>query len=124
MEDVSTGELAQIIFIAMNTRDLSALERHLSATAIFDFPGAGRIEGSRRILIFLKALFRKYPRLRFTVDDILVAGQRACIVWTNEGESARGTVYKNSGVTLVRLSCGKIDFISDYFKDTSFVEQI
>lgn len=123
MEEASARDLAQSIFTALNTRKLSAFERQLSETAVFDFPGAGRIEGPGRILVFFKVLFRKYPRLKFTVDDILVAGQRACVVWTNEGESARGTLYKNSGITLVRLSGGKIDFISDYFKDTSFAEK-
>lgn len=31
--------------------------------------------------------------------------------------------FSNSGVTLFHFTRGKISFISDYFKDTSFVEQ-
>jgi ketosteroid isomerase-like protein len=108
------------IFAAMNSRDLSGLSRHLAEDAVFDFPGAGRICGQKKILTFLKALFRKYPRLKFTVEDILLEGDRACAVWSNEGEDSHGTAYRNRGMTLVHVAKGKIVFISDYFKDTSF----
>lgn len=104
----------------MNSRDLAALQDWLDEEAAFDFPGAGRITGRRRILTFLKALFRKYPRLDFTVQDTLIDPPRACVVWTNTGRHARGTSYRNSGVTIVYTRDGRITLISDYFKDTSF----
>ena len=108
------------IFAAMNSRDLSGLEPHLADDAVFDFPGAGSITGKKKILLFLKVLFRKYPRLKFTVEDILLEGDRACAVWSNQGEDTSGSPYQNRGITLVRVAKGKIVFISDYFKDTSF----
>jgi ketosteroid isomerase-like protein len=108
------------IFAAMNSRDLTGLEQHLAEDAVFDFPGAGSITGKKKILVFLKVLFRKYPRLKFTVEDILLEGDRACAVWSNEGEDTSGTPYNNRGITLVHVAHGKIVFISDYFKDTSF----
>jgi len=118
----SNRELAKVIFSTMNKRDLSYLEKHLSEDAAFDFPGPGIIDGKKRILLFLKILFRKYPRLEFSLEDIIVEGDQACAIWTNEGEDKKGTPYKNRGITLIRFSGGKIVFISDYFKDTSFVE--
>ncbi|MCX5903894.1 MAG: nuclear transport factor 2 family protein [Proteobacteria bacterium] len=108
------------IFTAMNSRDLSGLARYLADDAVFDFPGAGCITGKKKILLFLKVLFRKYPRLRFTVEDMLIEGDRACAVWSNQGEDSHGTPYKNRGVTVVRIAQGKIIFISDYFKGTSW----
>lgn len=119
---LSNRALAQVIFSAMNTRDLSELDQCLSENATFDFPGAGLIKGRNRILAFLKVLFRKYPQLFFTVEDVMVDGDRANVLWTNKGENMRGDPYKNRGVTFVKLTEGKIVFISDYFKDTSFVE--
>lgn len=110
----------QQIFEAMNARNLSLVEPYLAEHAVFDFPGAGCIAGRKRILLFLKALFRKYPRLTFTVEDIFSEGERACAVWSNEGEDSKGSPYKNHGITLVRIQEGHIIFISDYFKDTSF----
>lgn len=109
------------IFTALNCRDLSALAPFLAEDAVFDFPGAGCISGKNRILLFFKILFRKYPRLTFSVTDIIIEGERACAVWTNEGENAHGRAYRNRGITLVRIANGQIIFISDYFKDTSFV---
>jgi ketosteroid isomerase-like protein len=113
---------AEQIFAAMNSRDVSELTPYIAEEAIFDFPGAGCITGKKRILLFFKILFRKYPRLFFHIDDIIVEGERACAVWSNAGEDAHGTAYRNRGITLVRTVDGQIIFISDYFKDTSFVE--
>jgi len=120
--EISNRELAKAIFTAMNSRDVSHLEQYLGEEAVFDFPGPGLIEGPRRILVFLKVLFRKYPRLEFSIEDILVDGNQACAVWTNEGEDKKGNPYQNRGITLMRFAEGKIVFISDYFKDTSFLE--
>ena len=94
---------------------------HLAEDAVLDFPGAGRIEGRRRIVAFVRVLFRKFPRLEFTIHDVIVEKERSCVVWTNRGERANGNAYSNSGITLAETSDGKIVFISDYFKDTSFV---
>ena len=114
-------DLAHILFTAMNSRDLSELEKYLAEGAVFDFPGAGTIQGKKKILVFLKILFRKYPRLTFTVEDVIVEGDRACAVWSNKGESKDGKPYENRGVTILRVYNGQIVSLSDYFKDTSFV---
>jgi ketosteroid isomerase-like protein len=118
---LSYEEKASVIFKAMNTRDFSELEKIVSGDVVFDFPGAGRIEGYKRVIIFLKALLRRYPQLTFEVSEIITGSQRACVVWTNKGEDIEGNAYKNNGMTLLHFSEGKIKFISDYFKDTSFV---
>jgi ketosteroid isomerase-like protein len=115
-------DVARSIFNAMNTRDFSEFENFVSEDVVFDFPGAGRIEGYKRVLIFLKALLRKYPKLTFTISEIITDNQRACAVWTNEGEDLDGNHYSNSGITLLYFSGEKLTFISDYFKDTSFVK--
>lgn len=118
----SRQAIARSIFNAMNTRDFSEFENFVSEDVVFDFPGAGRIEGYKRILIFLKVLLRKYPKLKFTVSEILNDKQKACAVWTNEGEDIDGNPYSNSGITLLYFKGSKLTFISDYFKDTSFVK--
>jgi len=114
-------DLSNILFTAMNSRDLPDLEKHLSEDAVFDFPGTDIIQGKKKVLLLLKILFRKYPRLTFAVQEIITEGNRACVVWTNEGESKEGEPYQNRGVTLIKVSNGLIVSLSDYFKDTSFV---
>jgi len=113
---------ARTFFDAMNARDFTALELHLSRDVIFDFPGVDLIDGSRRMLLFLKLLFRAYARLVFTVEEVLVDEERACVLWTNEGQTAEGKPYRNRGVTVMHFSDGRIDSLSDYFKDTSFIK--
>jgi len=115
-------DMARSVFTAMNTRNFSELESCITEDIAFDFPGSGRLEGSKRVIIFLKALLRKYPKLTFTVSEVLLDSQRACAVWTNEGKNTEGIPYANSGITLIHFANNKICFISDYFKDTSFVQ--
>ncbi len=116
----SNQELALIIFRAMNERKFDEFESYLDENLVLDFPGPGRIEGKRRVLIFMKTLLRKYPVLCFNVYEVLVDGDQACALWTNKGENLLGEPYQNSGVSIIHLDNGKITFISDYFKDTSF----
>jgi len=114
--------IAGIIFNALNNRDLTLLEEYLDEQATFDFPGTTLIKGRKKIILFFKILFRKYPRLTFTVKETLVEGEGVCVLWTNNGTNNKGHAYNNSGVTFVRITDGKILFLSDYFKDTSFAE--
>lgn len=119
-EAMSNEHLAGAFMDALNKRNYAEFPQRLIEDAALDFPGPGRIKSRKKIISFLKALFRRFPRLEFTVHDIIAEGDRACIVWTNEGERNDGQPYSNSGITLLHMSDGKIAFISDYFKDTSF----
>lgn len=121
--DRNNSELAQIVFRAMSSRDLSIAEPFMSDDVILDFPGSGRIEGYRRVLIFIKALLRRYPGLTFTIKEVITDKDRACTAWTNKGTHLDGSPYENSGITLFHISGGKITFMSDYFKDTSFINE-
>lgn len=115
-------DISRSVFEAMNTRNFSKLEKYMADDISFDFPGAGTINGKRKVLIFLNALLRKYPKLTFTVFDIIMDKEKVCIVWTNKGVGIKGESYDNSGMTLLHFSDGKLTFISDYFKDTSFTQ--
>ncbi len=115
--------LISLLFDAMNSHDFGVFETVITEDIPFDFPGTARAEGARRTLLLLKSLLRKYPNLRFTVSEVITEGDRACAVWTNEGNDSQGDPYRNSGVTLFHFTKGKISLISDYFKDTSVVEK-
>ena len=116
------NDLTGTLFHAMNSRDFELFEQIITDEVVFDFPGIGRVEGRRKTLLVLKSILRRYPKLHFTVSQILSDGECACAVWTNEGEANDGVPYSNSGITLVYFTDGKISFISDYFKDTSFTQ--
>jgi len=116
----SSKSFSQGVFDALNKRDFTEMQKNISENLVFDFPGAGRIEGAKRVIIFLTALLRKYSVLQFNVSEVFAEGERACAIWTNKGESKDGKPYSNSGVTVFQFIDGKISSMSDYFKDTSF----
>lgn len=118
---VNLSELSGAIFTAMNSRNFTEFDEIVADDVCLDFPGAGLLKGKKKVLIFMKALLRKYPVLEFKVSEIITGKKRAVVVWTNQGEHIDGTPYSNSGMTLVCFKGWTISFISDYFKDTSFV---
>jgi len=114
-----------MVFKAMNHRDFTNVEPYIHEDIIFDFPGLDRVEGSKRVLVFLKALLRKYRVLTFTLQEYIEDKDqdKVCVVWSNEGEDNNGKPYANRGVTIIHLKDGRIKLLSDYFKDTSFTKQ-
>ena len=64
-----------------------------------------------------------YPELKFKIENIIVDDAGAAVVWSNKGRFKSGEPYMNQGITLVQIREGKIVLISDYFKDTSFLNR-
>ena len=90
-----------------------------------EYPSQGleKVKGCRRIIVFLKAVLRKYPELKFTIEKIIVEGVGAAVVWANKGKDKSGEPYDNRGSTFLQMRAGKIVLISAYFKDTSFLKR-
>lgn len=109
-------------FEAMNLRETDKMRERVCEDASLDFPGIKPVEGRKRVLIFINSLLRKYKTLNFEIQDVLVDGNRACAVWKNSGKTTDDKDYANNGVTYFRFTDDKIEFISDYFKNTSFTQ--
>jgi ketosteroid isomerase-like protein len=120
---LSNRELAEFVVSSMDKRDFTLYEKHVAEDAALDFPGSATVRGCRKIIVFLKAVLRKYPELQFTIENIIADKGWAAAVWSNKGKFKNGEPYSNQGVTLVKISAGKIVLISDYFKDTSFLKR-
>jgi ketosteroid isomerase-like protein len=116
------AEIADALFRAMNARDPAAFAALLAEGAVFHFPGTAPIEGAARIEKFLKILLFKYPALAFEVRRAIAEGRCAAVEWVNEGASRDGAPYRNAGVTVIELDADdRVVYLSDTFKDTSFV---
>ncbi len=118
----SMPELLQALFAGMSHQNFVAVEALLDEGIQFDFPGTAPLQGTRKVRSFLRVLWRQYPRLEFEVHEMIVEGERACAFWTNQGQTRAGDPYENRGMTLVHACAGRIILLSDYFKDTSFVD--
>jgi ketosteroid isomerase-like protein len=112
-------EAAQLVFDAMNGRELGHLLHCLADNAVFHFPGTKPIEGPDRIERFIKILFHRYPELNFTVGRTIVDETLAAVEWANRGVDRKGELYANAGVTIIELVEGRIAYLSDTFKDTA-----
>jgi uncharacterized protein (TIGR02246 family) len=122
MRNENPAEIAPALLRAMNARDPAAFAALLAEGAVFHFPGTAPIEGAARIEKFVKILFFKYPALAFNVRRVIADERCAAIEWTNEGVSRDGAPYRNAGVTVLELDeGGRVAYLSDTFKDTSFV---
>ena len=123
MPELTPKEACEIIFNAMNTRNLDRLHEVLDPEAVFYFPGTKPLSGPSKIEGFLKILFRGFPRLNFTTGRLIAEANCAVVEWTNEGEDRKGTPYANAVVTVVELRNGRIIYMSDTFMDTSFTSK-
>ena len=119
-EDIDYKKIAVSIFDAMNTNEFSVFKQNAADDISFDFPGTNRIEGVKRVILFFKVLLRKYKKLKFFVNEVIIGDEKVCVVWTNQGIYQDGTNYENRGISLFHFKGDKVIFISDYFKDTSF----
>ena len=120
---LSNRKLAELVVSSMDKREFTLYEKYVAEDAELDFPGSETVKGCRRIIVFLKAVLRKYPELKFTIENIIVDEAGAAVVWSNKGKFKNGEPYNNRGITLVQMRDGEIILISDYFKDTSFLKR-
>jgi ketosteroid isomerase-like protein len=107
-----------VFFEALNTRDLEKMGNLLNSSAEFYFPKTQPLIGKDRILKFFNILFRQYPELSFEIQRIIYQKNQAAVHWTNRGINRRKESYQNEGATILEFKSGKINFISDFFKDT------
>jgi len=114
-------ETATSLFEALNGRDLAALSSLLAEDAVFHFPGLKPLSNRVQIERFFKTLFFKYPTLVFSIGRIIADDRCAAVEWANKGETQAGKPYENAGVTIVELDGERIAYLSDTFKDTSFL---
>ena len=115
-------DITALVFLSMNKKEFDEVADFFADNLILDFPGIGQVQSKRRVIISLKAILRKYKYLKFTLVDFVEEDDKVCVIWSNEGEKNSGEKYENRGITFFRFENGKVNFISDYFKDTSFVE--
>ena len=117
-EPMPATELIHHFFDVFNRRDTKEMGNLLDPNAEFFFPKTQPLAGKDRILKFLNILFRQYPQLSFKIQRVIRQGDQAAVHWTNHGMNRRKEPYQNEGVTIFEFQAGKIQFISDFFKDT------
>ena len=107
-------------FNFVNARDLSELESLLTEDSEFYFPKTKPLLGKDRIIRFFKILFHRFPQLEFQIQRTIIQEAKAAVHWSNRGRNRQKEPYENEGVTIFEIEKGRINFISDFFKNTDF----
>ena len=118
---MSDIQLVHKFFDVFNHRNMEKMSGVLTVNAELHFPKTQPLIGEKRIFKFLNILFRQYPALAFNIQRVILQGEWAAVHWTNQGMNRRKQPYQNEGVTLLELQNDKINFISDFFKDTEIL---
>jgi predicted ester cyclase len=116
-------KLVSNFFESVNNKEFEKLKSFLSAEAILHFPGTKPITGAEKVIQFLRIIYRKFPDLTFEIKDIIIDDDKIAAVWENSGTDTANNLYKNQGVTVFKIYKGKVTYLSDYFKDTSFTNK-
>lgn len=105
----------------LNSLKIENLQKWFNDESRIWIPPAGEVVGARRILALFRAIFRKYEKLEWNVDEIFHLGNGKFFYETmSKGTIADKGIYSNQICTIVSFAeNGKIKFLSDYFKDTS-----
>ncbi len=121
MNFLNLKEFSVYFFQILNERNYVEIENNLSENVGLDFPYKPVIQGRERVMIFLKALHRRYEYLLFDVKHVFNEANDICVIWENYGKTVSGEMYSNRGLTYIRLDAeAKVEFLSDYFKNTVF----
>ena len=115
---------------ALSEGDHEAMVARAAPGVVQVFPGRGALAGTRRSRDDLRAwferLFRLFPRLRFAVDDITVAGgpwrTLVTVRWRNRGEAGDGKPYENAGCEVIEMRWGRVTWVGAYL-DTEAVSE-
>jgi ketosteroid isomerase-like protein len=122
------GKVARA-FEALNRRDVDAFLEDWRADATKVFPGAvsgsGEISGTEAIRDWYARFFAEFPQLTFTLRSIGVSrlwdvtgNNVATAVWDIELTNPAGDRHRNSGVTVIDVTGGKVARVVDYIFDT------
>jgi ketosteroid isomerase-like protein len=107
-----------------------ALINRTAPNVVHTFPGAGALAGTRcsreALGLWFERLFRLFPELRFTVDDVIVTGWPwhtiVAVRWRDWGEAADGGRYENRGCEVFEIRWGRATAIHQYL-DTEAVHE-
>lgn len=112
------ADLIRHFFDVFNRRELDKMAALLDSQSELHFPKTRPLIGEERILKFINVLFKQYPQLHFEIQDIICQGSRAAVHWKNRGRNRKGESYSNEGVSWMVFKDNRIQWMSDFFKDT------
>jgi ketosteroid isomerase-like protein len=83
--DLMTRKVIDAFNDAFNKHDANALAQLLTDDTVFEdtspAPDGRRVEGRTNVMTFWRQWFERNPDARFDVEEIIVSGDRAVVLW-------------------------------------------
>ncbi len=115
------AELARQFILDLNSQDLDKLMGWFLEETQLWIPPAPLVQGSKRITLLLKLIFRRYADIKWEILELYQASDNIILVeMRSAGTFTDGRTYENNLISLIKYdSAGKIFYISDFFKNTA-----
>lgn len=112
--------------VDLNSLNIENLRKWFNEESKIWIPPAKEIEGDGRIMALFRAIFRKYENIKWQESEIHDLGKNRFFYETVSVGNMKGKgEYTNHICTVISFTeCGKIKFLSDYFKDTACFTQL
>ena len=127
-------EMAETYFAALRERDLDAIAACWAPDGVDDMVGQAELHGPAGVRGFFAELFAAVPDFQFSVDDIIVDGDRAAVRWHATGTFAGEGAYQGiaptgqavalSGLDLLEVRDGKLVSNHAFADGMGFARQI
>jgi uncharacterized protein (TIGR02246 family) len=127
--------VAETYFAALAARDLDAMAACWAPDGVDNLVGQAEAHGPEGVRAFFAELFQAIPDLALAVDEMVVEGDRAAVLWRASGTFAGDASYQGvaptggrvelSGLDLLRVSGDGLITRNDAFPDgMGFARQI
>lgn len=115
-------------FEAMNRHDLVKFMSAWREDGIFVYPGeipqSGTFRGKSAVENWFRSFFDQFPKIYFDIQEICVKNTFALsgtnvvtVHWNIQLTNRKGREGENGGVTVIRISGGKVIFVKDFIFD-------
>lgn len=98
-----------------NKGNIAVVDEILATNYIRHLPGGKEIRGREAYREYVKRYYNTFPDLRFTIEDLITAGDYVVLRWscvgTHTGEAMgppTGKKFKLTGIVIYRLAGGKM----------------
>lgn len=121
IEDEAKNRQRVLAFVRdLQSKHLERLGRWFSESSRIWVPPLNPVVGKKRILALFRAIFRRYTELNWEVQRIYsINGGTVIFASKSWGILRADETYRNSILTLIQFGrTGKIEYLSDYVKDT------
>ncbi|MDA0301796.1 MAG: ester cyclase [Chloroflexi bacterium] len=132
----TTRDLALRLYATINeairTRDINALDAVVAPGLVDHSPSPGQLPGREGMKLAFAEFLPAFPDLVFTVEDVLIEGDRAAIRLTSLGThlgpvgdvAPTGRVIRQHGIDILRFQDGLLVERWGEFDNLDFLQQL